>query len=254
MRSYVINLDRSPDRLDKMQAQFAMHGACMERVRAVDGLKYEGRYLKKSFCMLGKRQLSTSEIACFLSHRLCWKIIASGSDSHAAVFEDDMVLSDKAWGLIKNGADWLNNTDLLKIETYNERLYFQRKSQRVSDVFKLRRMLSFHAGAGGYIISKKTAALLLTLTDDSLPCPVDHYLFNNECFPTISKKIYQLVPAISIQSRRRDNAPAEDSTIQSELAEQVDAPRVKKTLSIRVYKCAQSTWRFLFYKKMKIPI
>lgn len=183
MRSFIINLDRSPDRLDKMQAQFAKHGACMERVHAVDGLKYEGHYLNKSFCMLGKRQLSTSEIACFLSHRLCWEKIASGSDDYAAVFEDDMILSEKAWDLIKNGAAWLNTIDLLKIETYNDRLYFQRNSHRVSDIFKLKRMLSFHAGTGGYIISKKTAALLLTLTDDSLPCPVDHYLFNNECFP-----------------------------------------------------------------------
>lgn len=254
MFSFVINLDRSPERLAKMRAQFEKHDASFIRVNAIDGAKYDGEYLDKSHCTISDRPLTKSEIACFLSHRLCWEKIASGTDNYAAVFEDDMILSENAWGLIKNGANWLSLIDILKIETYNERLYFSRRSKRVTNRSHLKRMLSFHAGAGGYIISKQTAERLLTLTNDYLPCGLDHYLFNNDFFPRNSKKIYQLVPAISIQSRRQDGAPAEESTIQPVEVEQIIMPRPRKRLSERVYKSFGSISRFLFYKKMKIPV
>lgn len=253
MQSFVINLDRSQERLAKMQAQFYARGLKYERVAAVDGHNYAGKYLKTSFCTLKNHPMTKFEIACFLSHRLCWKKISEGSDLYGAVFEDDVILSMEAFLLLKNEPVWLNKADILKIETYNGDVFFFRQSQRVADVFYLKKAYSFHSGAGGYILSKEVAKKLLELTESMLPCAVDHFLFNRASLLCKTQRIYQLIPALCVQSRRLDGAEYEESTIDTVGSlRDSQLPRKKRLLDKIKQLFTQSSKR-MYFKKMTVP-
>src|SRR5690625_1490193 len=114
MKSLVINLDRNPKRLKRMEKIFAQMDLKFERMPAVDGQKLTKEEITK-YCP--SQEFSAGEIGCFLSHRKCWEKIATGEDQYTAVFEDDIHLSDSVKELL-NDCDWIpDDTDIIKLET-----------------------------------------------------------------------------------------------------------------------------------------
>ncbi|MGX7876464.1 glycosyltransferase family 25 protein [Mesorhizobium sp. ORM6] len=106
MKRLVINLDRSPDRLAHMTAEFARIGIGFERVAAIDARQHPGLMLQPQHPLYAVRRLSGSEIACLHSHRACWTIIAQDEAPYGAVFEDDMVFSARAGALLAD-TSWI---------------------------------------------------------------------------------------------------------------------------------------------------
>jgi GR25 family glycosyltransferase involved in LPS biosynthesis len=124
---YVINLDRSPDRLKKIQKQFEAMGMKFKRFKAVDGSKIEILNVKTREVLKGdavktfvrgkkfennmeyrisygdysikyktdakilKRYLSYGELGCALSHLNIMIDIVKNNFKNAIVFEDDVV-------------------------------------------------------------------------------------------------------------------------------------------------------------------
>lgn len=205
MRSFVINLDRSDLRLSKIQKQFASLDLNFFRVPAVDTQELDDK-VKYEFCMQeGSLALSRPEVACFLSHRKCWEIISEGDDKYASIFEDDIVLSSNSQPYLEN-SNWITtDIDVIKIETYNDKTCLKRWGGITALNRKLRGLADFHTGAAGYIISKKYAQYLLCLTQNNMPCPVDHYLFNPRWCNFSQNNIQQLVPAICLQDDRKND-------------------------------------------------
>ncbi|RVA48701.1 MULTISPECIES: glycosyltransferase family 25 protein, partial [unclassified Mesorhizobium] len=74
MKCMVINLDRSPDRLAHVTAEFAKVGVSFDRVPAVDALH------RPEFAATSP-SLTPTEAACLMSHKVCWTIIADGEDA-----------------------------------------------------------------------------------------------------------------------------------------------------------------------------
>lgn len=73
MRSYLINLDRSPERLERMSALFADMEVDFIRVSAIDGKKLTQQEIDGWLSGSGNfYRLGPGEIGCFLSHRRCW--------------------------------------------------------------------------------------------------------------------------------------------------------------------------------------
>ena len=90
-RFFLINLDRSVDRLAHMQQQFDRLGMIVDRVPAADGLNIPA-WMQSEF--KGPHQLSPGEVGCYASHLLvAQKIVAEGLP-HAVALEDDAVLDD----------------------------------------------------------------------------------------------------------------------------------------------------------------
>ncbi len=94
---FVINLDRSADRLLQMQRQLENAGLEFERVPAVDGNALDdesiGRHYSKE---LNRKKyyvpLKKAEIGCYMSHlKACKKIVESGLD-YGIILEDDLIL------------------------------------------------------------------------------------------------------------------------------------------------------------------
>src|SRR5262245_18494301 len=98
----VINLDRSPDRLAHIEAEFARAGMAFERFRAVDGCDLP-EDAKPYFCDAAGRivsRLTAGEIGCYASHLTIWQRIAARRYGPAALLcEDDIELSDDLHGL-----------------------------------------------------------------------------------------------------------------------------------------------------------
>jgi glycosyl transferase family 25 len=190
MRSYLINLDRAPQRLEWMTAQFAKIGAPFDRIEAIDGR------------LLGKEQIerhsttrTPSEVGCFLSHRACWRRIADGDDEYAAVFEDDMHLNREIAHFLRS-TEWIPpGVDIVKLEATGTKRY-KADGTNIGAPFRLVEIGLICNGSGAYVISRALAARLANL--DHFILPVDVYLFSSEN-RSRGFVAYETVPATAIQ-------------------------------------------------------
>ena len=95
---YLINLDRSPERLQTMDARLKRLGIDYRRITAVDGqtVEFTSRECNaRKYCLAhGRLRVEPTEIACYASHV---KALASfsrfPSASHALILEDDITFA-----------------------------------------------------------------------------------------------------------------------------------------------------------------
>lgn len=232
MRCFVINLDRSPDRWSRIEKQLSGLNLSCERLSAVDGRALDDGVLRLQPASEVWKRMNKGEIACFMSHRTCWEKIAEGADEYGAVVEDDVLLAGHAASFLSS-ADWIpKHVGLLKIETFREKVFVSRTARSVKDGFKVYQLNSVHVGTGGYIVSKAYAKKLLSYSNEALPCPVDHFMFD-PLLPSMGENaVHQLVPAICIQSVLVDDEKAAlQSTIRPTGSERKEA-FVKKKLTL----------------------
>jgi len=90
---YVVNLDRAPERWEKISAQLTREGLTPTRFAAIDGSlgqheavsRYDERAALRRHCL----PLLPAELGCFASHYLLWqRVLESGTA--AIVLEDDL--------------------------------------------------------------------------------------------------------------------------------------------------------------------
>ena len=92
---YVINLDRQPERWDRIKRNADDIGVTLTRVPALDRKRDYGPDLEKEF---GRRRgldhdkVSAGDICCSLSHVRVWREILNSGAPAAVVLEDDMRL------------------------------------------------------------------------------------------------------------------------------------------------------------------
>ena len=111
---YLLNLDRSPDRLARAGAALRASGLDAVRVRGVDGatLTDEQRALAdpRATRRVTGRALSDGEVGCYLGHLHALRTLLEDGASHALVCEDDVrpdpVLGELCEALAERGGDW----------------------------------------------------------------------------------------------------------------------------------------------------
>ncbi|WP_323848130.1 glycosyltransferase family 25 protein [Aminobacter sp. MET-1] len=188
VKTFLINLDRSPARLDFMRGQFETIGVDFVRIPAVDGATLARSEYSGSPLGLG-------EIGCLLSHREAWRRLVASQDKFAAVFEDDARLSRGISPLLKDRGWIPPKAGIVKLETV---LFKIRLAGRpiAAKSRVLKRLVSNHLGTAGYIIRRDQAERLLSLTA-TFQAPVDHYMFTE---PYLSEGVvYQISPAPVLQ-------------------------------------------------------
>jgi glycosyl transferase family 25 len=199
MKLFVINLDRQPERLRRMESLFEGFGLRFSRVSAVDGQRLsEDEILRWQSSDAGSRPLRAGETACFLSHRECWRRIVEEGLSWAAIFEDDLHLGADAAALLRDGAWVPEEADVVKIETKLQYARVDKAAAGAVNGRALHRLRSKHAGAGGYIVTCKGAEKLLEMSG-TFPSPADQFIFNLDLPSAASLAIYQLLPAVCVQ-------------------------------------------------------
>jgi glycosyl transferase, family 25 len=94
---FLINLDRSPERLALMQSQADTLGLEVERVPAIDGTRQLPGWMVAQFidgCGQVRGGLSEGEVGCYASHLLVFSKIVERRLEAAIVLEDDAVLDE----------------------------------------------------------------------------------------------------------------------------------------------------------------
>ncbi len=91
---FLINLDRSADRLARCAPILDSLGVSWERVPGVEGKKLDAAYLKALNPQPAPRNawfrpLTPGELGCFLSHLRCWQLIEERGIDCGLVLEDD---------------------------------------------------------------------------------------------------------------------------------------------------------------------
>ncbi|BCP55008.1 hypothetical protein K32_36250 [Kaistia sp. 32K] len=159
-----------------MKSQFRGLGATLERVPAVDArhlAEAELRHHAKP--RADGERLSAAEVACFLSHRRCWRMIAEGDSPYGAIFEDDVLMIAEFAPFLSSHA-WIRpEVEIVKLEAPHPDLY-RGTPGNGSGRLRLYPTEKSWDGAAAYILSKKLAARLAA--QEAFTCPVDQFLFD----------------------------------------------------------------------------
>lgn len=184
-----------------MTAEFGRAGIPFERIAAVDARnQQELASISSRVRLLTPVRMTDGEIACLLSHRACWSLVAAGDDAYVAVFEDDVVLAGNAGPLLAD-AGWVPaGADLVKLETFLHRTVVGLRPAAVGHGFTTSRLYGLHIGSAGYIVSKQAARALLKATEE-IDIPVDHVLFNPRRAAAAGLTIHQLQPSLCVQEQ-----------------------------------------------------
>lgn len=226
LRRLVINLDRNPDRLDHVQEQFLKLKISFERVEAIDGQCLEVEFIDKINTDPSWPTPTKAEFGCFMSHRKCWQNLVDSNENFAAIFEDDLFFSKDAAKFLDN-TDWIpDGVEIVKIETVNTKTYFDRWFAKSLLGRKIWKTVSFQSGTGAYIISRGLASRLLSETENYMPAPIDHYLFDPAYKPDSGSYTYQLVPAVCAQECIID-------PLNAKLGSSIDARSVKAMIQAK---------------------
>lgn len=196
---YLINLDRSPDRLAWMKQRADQLGIKVQRVSAVDGRKLDSEVIERwNRARHPRFGMGPNEIACFLSHRTVWERIVETGDPWAFIAEDDIHIADIGASFLADSSWIPGDADLVKAETVKQRVWLSRRMARQHLEHQLFELRSFHGGSAGYFVSRAGAQKLLDSTEDFC-VPLDQVLFNQSFPPAQPLKIYQIVPALVAQ-------------------------------------------------------
>lgn len=236
MKCYLINLDRSKDRLAQMGVEFGRLGLSFTRVAAVDGRLLSQEELNAVTAPVRRWEIPMppGEIGCFLSHKKCLEIIAQGEDAYAAVFEDDIVLSGQAQKIL-TGTDWIPaDADLIKIETFNSVILLGESKKIQGTECKYARLLSKHLCTGGYIVSREAAKRMLQFMQ-LISIPVDNLMFDPEYEMFSSFNIYQIYPAICKQMGFESLIEADRKTLRKQHKQRPSLPGLIVREIVRSY-------------------
>lgn len=205
---YVINLDRQPQRFERIADLLSGSGIPLIRVPAVDGrrlcdaMSYVRRPAKAGALPSANVVLNWFELAIVLSHRRTWRRFLRSGDARAVVLEDDVYFGAGFAEFIRSPSLEQADFDLIKIETLTSMrvLVDSRKALRIGDrcVVRLR---SAHMGAAGYILTRRAAERLLTLSAGA-PVGADSILFDLDRYWYAGLeplRIGQVDPAIVVQ-------------------------------------------------------
>lgn len=92
LKTYLINLDRSPERLEYMSKQLSLAGIAYEKIVAVDGKLFDFKdyYDDELASKLNGSSLADVEKGCALSHRRAMEKALEDNVDYALILEDDV--------------------------------------------------------------------------------------------------------------------------------------------------------------------
>ncbi len=187
---FVINLDKSTDRMTFMRQQFTQLNIEYERVPAVYGKELSDSEINRVFDQktnLAKydKVLNVGELGCYLSHVNCWNKMVDNHIDYALILEDDSILDKGMSDLIDSVGKLQQKWDYIK-------LCHGRKQKEVidpialNDQFSLGTCLKLPSSTRGQFVSLTGAKkLLATAMPIARPVDIDiQYWFEKklDCF------------------------------------------------------------------------
>lgn len=199
-----------------MDLRFSALGLQAERVEALTPASVTEEQRRKYCNPLAYRWQTEGELACSLSHLAAMKAFLATSASHAAIFEDDAILSPRLAEFLAAFEAQPPAVDLVRLETDNGRLRLLPEPHLRIGVFGLYRLFVSGGGSAAYVISRHGAEQALA-GDLIMADLTDQALFNPN--GPLAKRIVvrQLVPALAIQEDRVEIADRRNRVVSSDL-------------------------------------
>ena len=178
MQVYLVNMDRSTERLEIMSQRLATLGIAFERVAAVDGYKLADTAKK---CVTAPNwrypyYLTPGEIGCFLSHKKCWQKLVDSKDDWALVLEDDSFFHPKAKDYFQS-TTWIpSGVKLIQFSFAIDDTYSDKILTLHNGCHLVRVKHSSPCGTYAYMISREAALQALTLSN-KIEGPIDNFMF-----------------------------------------------------------------------------
>lgn len=158
LKVYLINLDRSTERLARMTDRLDAVPLAFERVPAVDGRTLTfpmPEFSELSFKLLHGRRRIAAEVGCYLSHVECARRLLATDARHALILEDDVAFSDDFAEVLEAAVARSASWDILRLSELNtgpKVPYAPLTRQRNLAVALMR-----EKGAGAYVINRHAA-------------------------------------------------------------------------------------------------
>lgn len=178
--TFLINLKRCPDRLQKMNSELGNQNIEFERVEAVDSNNLS--QLDLNICDTPNIEypyrMTGGELACFLSHRMCWEKLLKSEKDWGLIIEDHCILSSKAGNYLKS-TDWIPRECEIVQFVFTHKTISYRKEICLPDGNSLLNIAyTSPIGTSGYFISRRAAEIALRYSNRILS-PIDNYLFGS---------------------------------------------------------------------------
>lgn len=167
MRCFLINLDRSSDRLatiaPELSALCAALGIEWERISAIDGatlalpnpaLVDESAFRRRHHALLRR-----GEVGCYLSHHAALTRFLATDDELGLILEDDVTLSDDLQQVLGALSACPDQWDLVKLFATHPAGIIPR--HRLGGRYRLVSLAFRHGSAAAYVVNRKAAARLV---------------------------------------------------------------------------------------------
>lgn len=180
---YLINLDKSADRLIQSASRLAEQNIEFKRLPAVLGSALSD---EKKFTHYNKRMnkkqyyydLSAAQIGCYLSHRKAWEYIATGSEPFGIVLEDDFILNHDLNSAITAIEEMKIPWEVIKLSAYANRARPIAYSHTITNEFEIVIHKKPISGGAATAITKEAAQRMLDTTQQfGRPCDTDMQYF-----------------------------------------------------------------------------
>jgi len=172
LQTWVINLDRAPDRLARISGQLQRLGLSYSRLPAVDARTLtpaqrasldEPGYRRKH----GMEPLP-GELGCYLSHVEVMRLFLAGGAGFALILEDDVLLHDSLPAVLNSLLAHPGRWDMVKLSAVHSGT--PQPVLEVAPGHHLAVMLSRCTGASAYLVNRRAAqAYVLGLLPMQLP-------------------------------------------------------------------------------------
>ncbi len=160
--SYIINLDRAPERWEHMEKAFTEAGLPHLRVPAIDGNQLAfpcADFDEKKFRRFHGRDINIYEVACYLSHLKAINLFLESDDEFAMICEDDLFLKQGCKEVVETALASSSLWNILRLTGLREGKACQ--VQQLTAHYFLTLHLSRLKGAGAYLIDRKAASVLV---------------------------------------------------------------------------------------------
>lgn len=242
---YLINLDRSPDRLKYVAPQIQKLGWNFHRIAGVDGAalteaeidqKVDAKAYQKYMGHLPKRGM----IGCNLSHAKAWQTFLASSYEYALVFEDDVSFAPEE---LRKVLTFLMQNPISEIVSFEVAHSGMPLKVRNLEGYQQVIYLTEVSHTGAYLLNRKAARVML---EKFLPMqlPIDHFFMRSWEF---GLTVTGMEPRLVKQSLGTSDI-AQTKRIER------DSPPLHKYLQRGIYKLQSYIIRFVYSLKRYIEL
>lgn len=159
---WIINLDKSTDRMEKIKKNFDSHKIRFNRFSAVYGKNVSPEYMEKNVSFVCKKFLCNyGIIGCAGSHKALWEQLTNSDKKYYIIFEDDVEINDEFANIINLLEPQIEkyNIDYLNLNCINTGCYIPKTEFTIGKYNFGKPLVPFQTNS--YIITKTGATKLL---------------------------------------------------------------------------------------------